>query len=132
MISCVNIVQIVMCILRLYVDLWRLILSMILLVRNFVSPPARVLCLSLPVPVLLSIYLPLVVSPYTFTEKPVGNNINLVFSRLVYSQSEWNYCQKWPPTVVPRIRCSENMQQIYRGTSMPNCDFNKVALQHLF
>ena len=26
-------------------------------------------------------------------------------------------------------RCSENMQQIYRGTPMPKCDFNKVALQ---
>ena len=87
MISCVNIVQIVIYILRLYVDLCRLILSMILLVRNFVCPSARVLCLSLPVPVLLSIYLPLVVSPYTFTEKPVGNNINLAFSRLVHSQS---------------------------------------------
>ena len=74
MISFVNIVQIVIYILRLYVDLCRLILSMILLVRNFVSPSARVLCVSLPVPVLLSIYLPLAV------EKPVGNNINLVFS----------------------------------------------------
>ena len=26
-------------------------------------------------------------------------------------------------------RCSENMQQIYRRTPMPKCDFNKVALQ---
>ena len=56
MISFVNIVQIVIYILRLYVDLCRL------------------MCVSLPVPVLLSIYLPLAV------EKPVGNNINLVFS----------------------------------------------------
>ena len=30
---------------------------------------------------------------------------------------------------VPRKRCSENMQQIYRRTPMPKCDFNKVALQ---
>ena len=27
-----------------------------------------------------------------------------------------------------RPGCSENMQQIYRRISMPNCDFNKVAL----
>ena len=26
-------------------------------------------------------------------------------------------------------RCSENMQQIYRGTTMPKCDFNKFSLQ---
>ena len=25
--------------------------------------------------------------------------------------------------------CSENVQQIYRRTPMPKCDFNKVALQ---
>ena len=25
-------------------------------------------------------------------------------------------------------KCSENMQQIYRRTLMPKCDFNKVAL----
>ena len=31
---------------------------------------------------------------------------------------------------VLRKRCSENMQQIYRRTSMPKCDFNKVALRH--
>ena len=30
---------------------------------------------------------------------------------------------------VPRKRCSENMQQIYRRTPMPKCDFDKVALQ---
>ena len=26
-------------------------------------------------------------------------------------------------------KCPENMQQIYRRTSMLKCDFNKVALQ---
>ena len=30
---------------------------------------------------------------------------------------------------VPRNRCSENMQQIYRRTTMQKCDFNKVAKQ---
>ena len=30
---------------------------------------------------------------------------------------------------VPRKRCSENTQQIYRKTPMPKCDFIKVALQ---
>ena len=28
-------------------------------------------------------------------------------------------------------RCSENMQQIYRRTPMPKCNFNKVAMQLL-
>ena len=35
---------------------------------------------------------------------------------------------KQPSIDVLRKRCSENMQQIYRRTPMPKCDFNKVAL----
>ena len=34
-----------------------------------------------------------------------------------------------PPDLFFRKRCSEYMQQIYRRTNMPKCDFNKVALQ---
>ena len=37
--------------------------------------------------------------------------------------------QKQPPRGVPRKKCSEIMQQIYRRTPMPKCDFNKVAKQ---
>ena len=37
--------------------------------------------------------------------------------------------QKQPPRGVLKKRCSENMQQIYRRTLMPKCDFNKAALQ---
>ena len=33
------------------------------------------------------------------------------------------------PKGVFKKKCSENMQQIYRRTSMPNCDLNKVAFQ---
>ena len=39
------------------------------------------------------------------------------------------YLQKQPPRGVPRKRCSKNMQQVYRRTSMSKCDFNKVALK---
>ena len=35
--------------------------------------------------------------------------------------------QKQPSRGVNRKSCSENMQQIYRRTPMPMCDFNKVA-----
>ena len=45
--------------------------------------------------------------------------------------------QKQPPRGVPWKRCSENMQQIYRRTSMPSaisikllCNFIKIALRH--
>ena len=31
------------------------------------------------------------------------------------------------PAVVLIKRCSENIQQIYKRTPMPKCDFNKVA-----
>ena len=37
--------------------------------------------------------------------------------------------EKQPSTGVFRKRCSENMQQIYRRTPMPKCDFNEFALQ---
>ena len=33
-----------------------------------------------------------------------------------------------PPELFLGKRCSENMQQIYRRTPMPRCNFNKVAL----
>ena len=41
----------------------------------------------------------------------------------------WLYSQKQPSIGVPTKNCSENMQQIYRGKTMPKCDFNKVAKQ---
>ena len=34
-----------------------------------------------------------------------------------------------PPRGFLRKMCSEDMQQIYRRTPMPKCDFSKVALQ---
>ena len=37
--------------------------------------------------------------------------------------------QKQPARGVLKLRCSENMQQIYRRTPKPKIDFNKVALQ---
>ena len=40
-----------------------------------------------------------------------------------------NYLQKQPSRGVFRKKCAENMQQLYRRTPMPKCDFNKVPLQ---
>ena len=52
---------------------------------------------------------------------------------LTYSFFKCSNFQKQPSRGVLRKRCSENMQQIYRRTPMPKCDFNKVALhQKLF
>ena len=44
----------------------------------------------------------------------------------------WKDFQKQPLRGVLEKRCSENVQQIYRRTPMPKCDFNKVeiALRH--
>ena len=36
-------------------------------------------------------------------------------------------CQKQPSRGVLKKRCSENIQQIYRRTPVPKCDFNEVA-----
>ena len=38
-------------------------------------------------------------------------------------------CQTPPSKGVLRKKCYENMQQIYRRTLMPKCDFNKIAEQ---
>ena len=48
---------------------------------------------------------------------------------LCYCLNNKSIFQKQPPRRVPRERCSENIQEIYRRTPMPKCDFNKVALQ---
>ena len=37
--------------------------------------------------------------------------------------------QKQPSRGVLRKKCSENMQQLYKRTPMPKCDFNKVVKQ---
>ena len=37
----------------------------------------------------------------------------------------FKHVQKQPPRGFLRKRCSENMQQIYRRTPMPKCDFSK-------
>ena len=39
--------------------------------------------------------------------------------------------QKHPSIGVLTKSCSENMQQIYRRTTVPKCDFNKVTLRHV-
>ena len=46
-----------------------------------------------------------------------------------FISSECIVRQKQPSRVVLKRRYSENMQQIYRRTPMPKCDFNKVVLQ---
>ena len=38
--------------------------------------------------------------------------------------------KKQPPRGVLKKRSSKNMQQIYRRTPIPKCDFNKVAKQN--
>ena len=49
------------------------------------------------------------------------NIYNLKLSKLLL--------QKQPLKGVLEKRCSENMQQIYRRTHMPKCNFNKAAKQ---
>ena len=56
----------------------------------------------------------------------------MLFELRLHSNSHSNFfenLQKQPPRGVLKKRHSENMQQIYRRTSMPKWDFNKVALQ---
>ena len=48
------------------------------------------------------------------------------FQHLIFNNT---FSQKQPSRGVLSKRCSENMQQIHRRTSIPKCDFNKVAKQ---
>ena len=69
----------------------------------------------------------------------VESNINVYFFCICKSKyndiqvvrlEDQNYLyaiQKQPPRRVLSKRCPENMQQVYRRTPMPNCDFNKVG-----
>ena len=51
-------------------------------------------------------------------------SLNLVFLAFLTCTG-----QKHPPRGVLSKSFAENMQQIYRRTSVPKCDFNKVAKQ---
>ena len=42
------------------------------------------------------------------------------------------FVQKQPSRGILRKRCSENMQQNYRRTPKPKCDFNKVPIEITF
>ena len=53
------------------------------------------------------------------------------FIRCLSDKTKLNV-QKQPSRGVFKKRCSGNMQQIYRRTSMLKCDFNKVAKQWVF
>ena len=54
--------------------------------------------------------------------KQLLNSIQLASTLIIQNQ---------PSRVVLRKRCSKNMQQIYRRTPMPKCDF-KVTFQNTF
>ena len=47
--------------------------------------------------------------------------------RVIWDKGDVTIIQIQPFRDVPKKRCFENMQEIYRRTPMPNCDFNKVA-----
>ena len=49
---------------------------------------------------------------------------------LLFRVIKWRF-QKQLSGGVLRKRCSDILQQIYRRTSIPKCDFNKVALNLL-
>ena len=54
-----------------------------------------------------------------------------MFRKAIFQRS-WcfkGYDQKQPPEDVLSEECFKNMQQIYRRTPMPKCDFNKVTKQ---
>ena len=71
---------------------------------------------------------------YSFTyQKTLLRTLLLLFLKIVESLQcilkGKNITSEDPFVRVLRKRCSKNMQQIYRRTSMPKCNFNKVTKQ---
>ena len=75
----------------------------------------------------------------TFTEEILNGKLHFLFSgsqkrllMIIWNRTgpniDWLILQKQPSAGVLGKSCSENMQQIYKRTPMPKCDFNKVAL----
>ena len=58
-----------------------------------------------------------------------SNNIKEMKSSINIVKDPHQCAQKQPFRVVLVKRCFEIMQQIYRRTTLPKCDFNKVALK---
>ena len=52
------------------------------------------------------------------------------FFWLLCENDTWEAIQKQPSIGVLIERCFENMQEIYRRTNVPKCDFNNVTLQN--
>ena len=67
----------------------------------------------------------------SFLQPYIQKLIDLFSHRLTELVFPWHFSiiQKQPSRGVLLKRFSENMQQIYRRTPMPKCDFNKVVLQ---
>ena len=57
------------------------------------------------------------------------SNSQLSLLRYPLSARTINKIQKQPISFVLGKRCSENMEQMYRGAPMSKCGINKVALQ---
>ena len=83
----------------------------------------------------------LLLSNVTLSEK-LSWKILLLSKHQIRDESNWYWwsskwildnLQKQPQTGVPRKRCFENMQQIYRKTPMTKCDFSnfiEISLRH--
>ena len=54
-------------------------------------------------------------------------SLQYIFTNLSYKT--FFKVQKQPPRGVLMKKCSENMQQMYKRTLTPKCDFNEVAKQ---
>ena len=68
-----------------------------------------------------------------FFPKFLGDNyflkMEMKFSIILIPVIKLFEVKKQPSRGILRKRCSDNMQQTYRRTSMPKCDFHKVARQ---
>ena len=58
----------------------------------------------------------------------VNNNLKKHQAQKIYALSYKNSTSRFPEAAI--LRCSENMQQIYRRTPMPKCYFIEIAYLH--
>ena len=86
-----HIICVLVCIFAFCFCLWKCLCTTWYLALTSV----KVFCVLLSVPIFLSVWLPVLVRPFTFTENSDYDIIftPVIFQWLVQSQSEWNYCR---------------------------------------
>ena len=77
----------------------------------------------------IDIYAPILKDYQLFSKKWLQKLVQYLRKKTTYTRKaiSLSVFQKQSPRGVLKKRCSENIQQMYRRTPMPKCNFNKIS-----